>query len=745
MPRVRIPANGVKGSLARETRRRATPHRLHGALGALAFAWPGVLAAQTADLRTIEQLYDPRGPQSGTQAVALSGDGRVAVGTAWPLGFGLSPCCTTPERQAFRWTAGGGTRGLGFLPGSSGNYTVATAVSRDGSVVVGSSSREAFRWTAAGGMQGLGFGGVGLYSASSASGVSADGSIIVGTLTGAGARLRPQAFRWTEAGGLEGLGFGSFFYTDARAVSGDGRVIVGGAGGEAFRWTVTEGMRGLGTVTGPAWHSAEAQAVSFDGSVIAGRGLVSSGMATQGFVWSAEGGMLPLGFLSVVAPGNFFAPGASVQRYSDARAISADGGIIVGTSGLVSSPTMTSGVQRLAEAFRWSAAGGMQSIPAALRAAGVDLGATALEVATGITTTGPGGTNIILGYTGQTGSSAYSWIVRLPDPRAGTGEAGFITPEALLGSLGQVPSAAATAERLVWSAQREALLLAEQYGGTLSAEHPVAGFIQARGGGWDPADEWGTALGGAAGVIMRVGAAARAGFVVSATAQNSQGGTPDVRSTVDGAGARLFALVGDTTQGPRLGAAFGYDQLWATIRRRYADGGSTEAIGRGKTNGQALAASLRGAWGIPFGAATTVSPFVGFNAVSTRLAAYDEGAGSGAFPARFNTQRQTGTAAGMGVEVEYRFGGGSRVWGNLGYNHRLSGDSSAVSGSFVDLFAFDLRGLPVAERNWVEGVVGGAWAISPGMQLVGALGGTLATDAGGRYSVFSSLGLVVGF
>ncbi len=244
---------------------------------------------------------------------------------------------------------------------------------------------------------------------------------------------------------------------------------------------------------------------------------------------------------------------------------------------------------------------------------------------------------------------------------------------------------------------------------------------------------------------MRVGAAARAGFVVSTTVQNSQGGMPAMRSTVDAAGARVFSLVGDTASGPRLSTALGYDQLWATIRRRYSDGTSTQTVGRGKTGGQALAASLRGAWGIPLGASATVSPFLGFHAVSTRLGAYEEGAGSGAFPARFDTQRQAGTAGGLGVEVEYRFGDGSRVWGNLGYNRRLSGDGSAVSGSFVDLFPFDLRGLPVAERAWMEGAVGGAWAISPRMQMVGAFGGTLPTDGSGRYSVFSSLGLMVGF
>jgi probable HAF family extracellular repeat protein len=69
---------------------------------------------------------------------------------------------------------------LGTLPG--GNWSAATGVSADGSVVVGVArnaawQQRAFRWTAARGMQDLGtLGG----SGSVAYGVSADGSVVVG-------------------------------------------------------------------------------------------------------------------------------------------------------------------------------------------------------------------------------------------------------------------------------------------------------------------------------------------------------------------------------------------------------------------------------------------------------------------------------------------------------------------------------------------------------------------------------------
>lgn len=72
--------------------------------------------------------------------------------------------------------------GLGYLLGGQ-NSSGATAVSPDGSVIVGHSESasgiEAFRWTSNGGMVGLGdLPGGEFYS--SATGVSADGSVISG-------------------------------------------------------------------------------------------------------------------------------------------------------------------------------------------------------------------------------------------------------------------------------------------------------------------------------------------------------------------------------------------------------------------------------------------------------------------------------------------------------------------------------------------------------------------------------------
>ena len=115
-----------------------------------------------------------------SSATAVSTDGSVVVG-ATSYGSGNSV-------QAFRWTAAGGMVGLGFLPGTGFNIDTAYGVSGDGSVVVGSgysgntsSQRQAFRWTASDGVVGLGW----LQSN-------------VGIFTGAVSEALAISFRWAR-------------------------------------------------------------------------------------------------------------------------------------------------------------------------------------------------------------------------------------------------------------------------------------------------------------------------------------------------------------------------------------------------------------------------------------------------------------------------------------------------------------------------------------------------------------------
>jgi probable HAF family extracellular repeat protein len=95
---------------------------------------------------------------------------------------------------------------LGDLPGGT-FFSEATAVSSDGSVVVGvsnsaSGKEEAFRWTSATGMVGLSDLPGGSFQ-SVARHVSSDGSVIVGYSESASGQT---AFRWTSSGGMVSLG-----------------------------------------------------------------------------------------------------------------------------------------------------------------------------------------------------------------------------------------------------------------------------------------------------------------------------------------------------------------------------------------------------------------------------------------------------------------------------------------------------------------------------------------------------------
>jgi len=192
-------------------------------------------------------------------ATDVSADGSVVVGR------------TENARGAvpFRWTASGGTRRLGFLPGG-GWDTKATAVSADGSTVVGYGYSDAarrslgFRWTTEEGMQPLG------ETTSFPYDVSYNGSVIVGQSEG--------AFLWTEETGMVSLGPGY-----ARAVSADGRVIVVNNGGP-FLWTAETGVRSLKDIlqddcgldlTG--WTLSFAVAISADGLTIVGSGINPDG------------------------------------------------------------------------------------------------------------------------------------------------------------------------------------------------------------------------------------------------------------------------------------------------------------------------------------------------------------------------------------------------------------------------------------------------------------------------------------
>ena len=321
-------------------------------------------------------LQEPISPRTrpGDQSFAygVSADGSVVVGvdtfkdkiTDNPVGL----------EYAFRYTAAGGHRE--FADG------IATGVSADGTIIVGATratarTAQAYRWTQATGIVGIGYLATNGTVSSFANGISADGTTIVGT-SGDNDR-KSQAFRWTQATGIIGLGFlgqGVFgTYSEALAASADGSVVVGfsthsgGTDAQAFRWTQASGLVGLGFL--PGTNRSEARAVSRDGLVVVGGASLTGTRADTSptaFRWTPASGMVSLGYI-----------GVGGTRSSIANGTSADGAIIVGNS---------NSNFDLPQAFRWTQASGIQNLNTLLTFAGVSLGGWDLTSANAITPDG---------------------------------------------------------------------------------------------------------------------------------------------------------------------------------------------------------------------------------------------------------------------------------------------------------------------------------------------------------------------
>lgn len=258
----------------------------------------------------LTDIGDLPGGGNSSLANAVSSDGTTIAGRGQPSGFGF---------RAIRWTSGGGLLNLGVIE----LLSEATALSADGSVIVGYTGGKAFTWTSGSGMVELV-----LPNGGNAQGISADGTIVVGrassAIVGDG-----EAFSWTSGGGAVLLGDlpGGAFNAQANAISDDGTVIVGSGtsalGTEAFRWTSGDGMVGLGDLPGGTFSSV-ANAASANGSVIVGQGASAAG--NDAFIWTAGGGMLSLRDILVSA-------GLDMTGWTltAATGVSDDGLTIVGT------------------------------------------------------------------------------------------------------------------------------------------------------------------------------------------------------------------------------------------------------------------------------------------------------------------------------------------------------------------------------------------------------------------------------
>jgi len=225
-----------------------------------------------------------------SSAYRVSDDGSVVIGTSWNEGYRYG----TGYSSSFQWT-----QNLGLTE----NFPVAypNDMSANGSVFVESvpgqnyydpfprppfppyDPYKAYRWTQETGRVPLG--NLGNNSSDTlASAVSADGSVIVGF--SGNANGYEEAFRWTQETGMMDLGSldPNVASSTAKDVSADGSIVVGysrNANGsqEAFRWTQETGMVSLKeTLIGAGldvsgWTLDEATGISADGFTIVGNGI----------------------------------------------------------------------------------------------------------------------------------------------------------------------------------------------------------------------------------------------------------------------------------------------------------------------------------------------------------------------------------------------------------------------------------------------------------------------------------------
>ena len=305
-----------------------------------------------------------------TQARGVSADGSVVVG------FGHSD----DGREVFRWTDANGMQLMDVQFASdgidiSGEEFWPTGVSADGNVVIGYKSDMLFKWIVNSNRVDLVDVPLGL-----AEGVSSDGGIVVGRGKLATTPGDWEAIVWDNTGSVTGLGILPAEGDNSRAydVSSDGSVVIGRSEVtsiptvEAFRWDAINGMVGLGSLTGES--ESAARAISADGNVIVGS---SSGSA---FRWDSSNGMVNLGAFSPTD-------------------VSDDGNVVVGNG----SP----------DTFRWDPVSGSQRIQILLVAEGIDITGWHLVEATGVSADG----TTIVGVAINPDGLTEAWVVTgLPVP-----------------------------------------------------------------------------------------------------------------------------------------------------------------------------------------------------------------------------------------------------------------------------------------------------------------------------------------
>jgi probable HAF family extracellular repeat protein len=370
---------------------------------------------------SFQGLGDLPGGNYESLARGVSADGSVVVGYSYvqdvtPGTGGSSVGNPHFGMEGFVWDAEGGMRGIGEIPG--GSYgSDAHAVSADGGTVVGWSEwgnsvpewgHEAFEYDVQTGvMTGLGDVAYGDGRSSFARAVSGDGSVVVGTADHDFGFYR--AFVWREGQSMAALPWQDSCLgclTKAYDVTPDGSTIVGyqetePAGGyyQAVVYDDTLGLQGLGFADGGSWSIATA--ISADSSVVVGTGDTTGAFGS--FIYDEINGM------RMIRDGS-----GQVVHAARAADVSGNGRVVVGTTG--GSLAYTAALAYLTHldgvAFVWDETNGYRTLESALASAGVDTTGWTLTTAQAIS---DDGTTIVGGGYNPSGQFE-AFVATLPEP-----------------------------------------------------------------------------------------------------------------------------------------------------------------------------------------------------------------------------------------------------------------------------------------------------------------------------------------
>lgn len=282
-------------------------------------------------------------PDAYGEAYSVSADGTTIVGYAGP----------SSNRQAFRWTAGGGMTAL------ETNFSVGRAASSDGTVVAGNFGANPFVWTQADGI--ILNSRPGFVTAGNVS-LSPDGTILVMP------DMIGNYWRWTQAGGWTDTGVATTALASWSAgpmVGNDGTIFqLGGSATDAQVLPIVLSGALVTIATPPGGVDfAFAAASTLDRSTRI-VGYYSGGSGLTAWHWTASGGVV-----SIANPGGYANPNldtaARQSMSSDGRAFVATINDIAtnGTHGAVyvfaSGPLPTTRVPTPPKVFlRWSDDGG---------------------------------------------------------------------------------------------------------------------------------------------------------------------------------------------------------------------------------------------------------------------------------------------------------------------------------------------------------------------------------------------------